>query len=183
MLDNSIIRQKLKQKRRSLDDKLYKAMSLSCFQNLQPLLKEPSIQHIGLYISHNQEVDTHSIIEYLWQMNKHVYVPKCFNEGKMCFYEITSWQDVEVGKYGILEPKETQNEQVQFDVLVIPLLGFNKEGYRLGMGGGYYDRYLACHSSYSVGLAFSFQEVEFKKQPHDLRLNALITENGFMKVE
>ena len=65
------------------------------------------------------------------------------------------------------------------DTVLLPCLGFNPQGYRLGYGGGYYDRTAALlPQAYWLGVAFSWQAVEFAADPHDLRMTQLVTENG-----
>lgn len=124
----------------------------------------------------NQEVDTKRIIEYLWSIDKNVYVPKCKMDGVMTFHQINSWEDVAIGKYGILEPISNQNSYDEIDVMMIPLIAFNQEGYRLGMGGGYYDRYIPRCSSMNIGLAFSFQKSDFIQENHDIKFHVVVTE-------
>lgn len=180
MLDNSKIRQEIKQRRLALSESTYHSLSLSCFDNLKTVLTQFNVQKIGIYISSKNEVDTKRIIEYLWQINKEVYVPKCLENYQMTFCKITSWKDVKTGKYGLLEPISI-SENNQLDIQIIPLIGYDMEGYRLGMGGGYYDRYIINHPTLCIGLAFSFQEVVFSRQKHDLKFDCIIHEKGIIK--
>jgi 5-formyltetrahydrofolate cyclo-ligase len=82
--------------------------------------------------------------------------------------------------FGTLAPSELA-PQVQPDVIVMPLLGFDSRGTRLGYGGGYYDRTLAKLGKRPrlIGLAFSVQEIsEIPHEPHDIPLDAVVTEKG-----
>ena len=82
--------------------------------------------------------------------------------------------------FGTLAPSELA-PQVEPDVILVPLLGFDKRGTRLGYGGGYYDRTLAKLSKKPrlIGLAFAAQELDtVPREPHDIPLDAIITENG-----
>lgn len=175
-MDNYQIRQEIKQRRRALSEATYKAMSLSCFENLKCLLSQLEYQHIGIYVSFNQEVDTKPIIEYLWSLGKDVYVPKCKDKNKMDFYKIASWNELEIGNFGILEPKYCENKNNQLDILVIPLVGYNELGYRLGMGGGYYDRFIENYPIATIGLGYSFQKVVFLTHQHDLKCDYVVNE-------
>lgn len=70
----------------------------------------------------------------------------------------------------------------KFDLVVAPVLGFDKDGYRLGLGEGWYDRFLATQSqALKVGLAYSDSKIEgLPHQPHDIRLDKIITEDGIL---
>lgn len=62
------------------------------------------------------------------------------------------------------------------DVIIVPMLGFNRRKYRLGRGGGFYDRLLAQNNALTIGLAFADDERQFEPEPHDIPLNHIITE-------
>lgn len=76
----------------------------------------------------------------------------------------------------------TEGAPVVPDVVLVPCVGFTAEGFRLGYGGGYFDRWLAAHAHVTtVGVAWSFAEIaraEFAPQPHDLPLTLIVTERG-----
>lgn len=112
---------------------------------------------IGCYASFASEVETHELIEQLL-FNHRVALPAC-KKDTMEFYEITSLDLCKPSKMHILEPIN-QEQKVQPQLLLVPLLGFDEKGYRIGYGKGYYDRYLSCHTCKSIGLAFSFQRCE-----------------------
>lgn len=64
-----------------------------------------------------------------------------------------------------------------YDVIIVPVLGFNPQGYRLGRGGGWYDRMLALHPEAAlIGLAHHWSKIEFEPEAHDVRLNLVITD-------
>lgn len=112
---------------------------------------------IFFYASLSDEVDTYSLIEKALLDKKTVALPKCNKEKLiMTFYEIESLKDLEKGSYGILEPV-TCLKKASFDentLCVVPGLAFDKEGYRLGYGKGYYDRFLTSFVGKSVGLCY-----------------------------
>ena len=180
MLDKTSIRKEIKQKRLALSQETYEAMSLSCFENFKLLLNEIQVNTIGIYISQKNEVDTKKLIEYLWERGIEVVVPRCQKNGIMTFHRINTWDDVNKGMLGILEPKAYCTLTKGIDLMVIPLIGVNQEGYRLGMGGGYYDRYMSEHPSITIGFAFSFQFVSFHEESHDMKFDYMITEKGII---
>ena len=180
MLDKKQLRTDIKNKRLALSESTYEAMSLSCFNHLIDLLSTKSYQKIGIYIDIKNEVSTRKVIEYLWQNKKEVYVPKCLDSGIMHFYKIKSWNDVTQGKFGILEP-HTNVTNDSLDLMVAPLVSFNDAGYRLGVGGGYYDRFYEKNAIPFIGLAFSFQKSDFIEEKHDLKFDYIVLEDGILK--
>jgi 5-formyltetrahydrofolate cyclo-ligase len=107
------------------------------------------------YVSTSTEVDTKSIIEYSLMKGKTVAVPRCEKDGNgMRFYRISSLNDLEKGTYNILEPNRFCIEQKDFKnaLCIVPGLVFDKNGYRVGYGKGYFDRFLSENDIKSVGL-------------------------------
>lgn len=91
-------------------------------------------------------------------------------------------KDLEVSAWGIKEPKLhlPQVDPWEIDLIIIPGVVFDRKGFRIGYGGGYYDRFLPSTQGYKVGIGFALQVVEqIPKEPWDIQLDALITENGF----
>lgn len=133
-------------------------------------------QIIGLYASMQGEVDTYSIMESLFHdPSKIVCVPKVLPKGEMAFYRIHSFNDLKPGTMDILEPITT--EVMVPELIVTPLSVFNSGGFRIGYGGGYYDRYFAKHDTKRVGVAyhFQFQDIEFQ-EAHDIPCHMVVTE-------
>lgn len=182
-LDNSKIRSVLKEKRQQLSLEAYQSMSLLCYQRLINWNVFKNAQRIGIYYSTFQEVDTKLLINWLLLEKKTVLLPKIIKKSEMVFCEITNLADLEMGKFGILSPKSSCMRSHRIDLMIVPLLAYNKQGYRLGMGGGYYDRYLAKYPTLSCGLAFSFQMYPFQVYPHDIPLNYVITEKELLTFE
>ncbi|MCI8351304.1 MAG: 5-formyltetrahydrofolate cyclo-ligase [Oscillospiraceae bacterium] len=111
------------------------------------------------YVSTAIEVDTKKIIRQAWEDGKIVCVPRC-REGErlMDFYEITSFDQLEKGAFGVLEPIPEQCRKVtQFDdsLCIVPGLGFDHFGFRLGYGKGYYDRFLSRYDGFKVGICYN----------------------------
>ena len=180
MLDKNTIRKQMKQKRLALSEETYAYKSLSCFQNIKKVLNQIDYNSIGIYMSINQEMNTEMLLEYLWKTNKDVFIPKCEDDGIMHFYKISSKKDVSKGKFNILEPN-TNLMKDQLDVLIIPLTAINSKGYRLGMGGGYYDRFVLNNPCLKIGIGYEFQKEEFLEETHDLKLDYYITDSTITK--
>src|SRR5690625_4415615 len=101
---------------------------------------------IGITISQMYEWNTKPIIQKAWKNDKRIVIPKCFpKDKKIEFYQFESYEQLEIGFYNLLEPNTDKCEIIEkskIDLLVVPGLVFDKRGYRIGFGGGYYDRYL-----------------------------------------
>ncbi|MFC4558816.1 5-formyltetrahydrofolate cyclo-ligase [Virgibacillus kekensis] len=138
---------------------------------------------IGITISNGFEWNTRPIIEEAWKEGKTVCVPKCHpKQRSMDFHELHTYDQLEVVYYSLLEPdpKKTQKVKKDFiDVLVVPGLLFDKKGYRIGFGGGYYDRFLTDFPNKTISLASNVQLVdELPAETFDIPVKKIITENG-----
>lgn len=137
---------------------------------------------IGITHSTDLEWDTNTIIQRAWQENKIIVLPKSNQQlKKLSFYQINHLSELEKGYANILEPKETSQETVMnkcIDLLIVPGLMFDLDGYRLGFGGGFYDRYLIeqDHRATTVSLASEFQLVEkLPRDDYDIPVDYIIT--------
>lgn len=130
-------------------------------------------QSFFVYDSVNSEADTQEMIKTLLSSDKRVLLPRV--EGKR-MHAVPYSEEREL-VFGIPQPK--RGEDCAAEIAVTPLLAFDGEGYRLGYGGGYYDRYFAAHGGLRVGLAYEGQAVDIlPRGAHDVPLHALITETG-----
>ncbi|MDG5470807.1 5-formyltetrahydrofolate cyclo-ligase [Jeotgalibacillus sp. ET6] len=136
---------------------------------------------IGITISRFPEVDTYSIIRRAWEEGKMVSVPKCQRvDRSMSFYRIQSFTEVEPSFFGLLEPVNSLESiaSSQIDLMIVPGLAYTKKGYRLGYGGGYYDRYLQNYKGATVSLCFDEQLIEnVPVEPHDQPIELVIGES------
>ncbi|ATP41061.1 5-formyltetrahydrofolate cyclo-ligase [Solibacillus sp. R5-41] len=155
------------------------------------LLDEQIIQDattIAITIGNRPEVDTTAIIEQLWQLGKQVVVPKCEPvDHTMEFYEIDSFIQTERAFKDILEPIPACTELVkknEIDVIIVPGVVFGTDGYRIGFGGGYYDRYLPAFQGKLISLAFEEQLMDnIPREPHDIPVHILITDKRRMNCQ
>lgn len=145
-----------------------------------------SSQTIGITISKKFEWNTSPIIHKAWKQGKTVCVPKCYpKEKKLVFYKLDSYEQLELSFYQLLEPKTSETEQMnkqQIDLMVVPGILFDKDGYRIGFGGGYYDRYLADYPNKTVALVSHAQLIDdLPVHSFDVNVKQLITEQGFLR--
>ena len=143
---------------------------------------------IGSYLPFRNEFPTNKIHDELIKSKFEIALP-CINnqDSSMIFRKFTSNDDLISNNYGILEPSKSSKE-VSPLILLVPLLAFSLTGFRLGYGGGYYDRYIEKNLSnknfLTIGLGFSFQKYsEIPRENHDQKLNWILTEKYLYNVE
>ena len=155
--------------------------------NIKPLIEEIENEYIGTYISFRDELDTIKLNQYLLERELNLALPAIdFQTKEINFFMYHKNTELIENKFSILEPKN--KDKVIFPkIILIPLLGYSKSGFRLGYGGGYYDKYLSKNDIGDVkkiGIAFSFQEVEeIPVEDHDERLDWILTEKHLYKVQ
>lgn len=142
--------------------------------------------HTFLPIKRNNEIDTWLIISTLQKdFATDIIIPRSHEDGTMTNYLLTEKTVLEESKLKIIEPNETQNSEFRIqnskiDLVLIPLLCFDKKGYRVGYGKGYYDRFLAdCRPDVlKIGLSF-FEPVDLIEDINefDMKMNYCITPN------
>ncbi|XXM73743.1 5-formyltetrahydrofolate cyclo-ligase [Lysinibacillus sphaericus] len=162
-----------------------------CFEIEQRLFRSDFWKNSGVVavtISKIPEVNTWNIIKRGWEEAKTICVPKCKPKTKeLIFHEIHSFQELESVFYGLFEPIPSITKPVHKDSIqsvIVPGLAYTEKGYRLGFGGGYYDRFLSRFTGHTLSLAFSEQLV--KKLPvesFDIPVAEIITENGWIHCE
>ncbi|PRO42821.1 5-formyltetrahydrofolate cyclo-ligase [Bacillus sp. LLTC93] len=138
---------------------------------------------IALTMSRGKEVPTMPLIEKAWQEGKTVCVPTCFPETKeMTFYEYTPETKMTSRYFGLLEPDPASSPAVHkkaIDLIIVPGVCFDQHGYRIGYGGGYYDRYLADYHGATLALCLSVQQVDhLPAEPHDISVSIMVSEKG-----
>ena len=129
-----------------------------------------------IYNSYSTEADTRGIIRALLNKGKRVCLPRVEGD-KIVAVPYTADTEMKKSALGIYEPCG-QAYEGQIQVTVAPLLAVNSRGYRLGCGGGYYDRYFKGVQTLKVGIGYSFQQEEFEEQSFDMGLDCFISERG-----
>jgi 5-formyltetrahydrofolate cyclo-ligase len=150
------------------------------------LLKLPAMVragHIFCYVSYKSEVETHDLIRRMLANDRTVSVPWIdHNQRQLIPARIRSIErDLTPGRYGILEPRPERLSPApvdEIDMVVLPGLAFSETGWRIGYGGGYYDRFLRASGKAACGLAFELQIVpDLPRDPgRDALLDCVVTE-------
>ena len=183
------IRQRLRKQRSELPLDSFNQMSSAIAQNIRESEDFKNAQRIGFYHSVRGEADPSS----LRSTDKHFFLPvlsKNLNEG-LVFIELNTDTQFENNKFSIPEPVYDKEKIVAantLDLVIVPLLGFDRNGNRLGMGGGFYDRCFAFKKQQStkpllVGYAYDFQEVNsLKPESWDVGLDMIATQSELIKI-
>lgn len=166
---------------KQMSNETYNARSRKILDRLISTGVLQEAQTIACTMSNFPEVETRDLIRYLWKNQKTVVVPKCdVKSKKMYFYAIDSFEQLEVVYAGIEEPVPALSKLVDeaaIDLVIVPGVLFNREGYRIGFGGGYYDRFLSKYEGKTISLAFDEQVLdEIPVEAHDLPVQMIITD-------
>lgn len=179
----SALRSLLRERRRAIDAAgRRRAARLAARALLRALRRS---RRVAVYLSVRSELPTGPLIEGLLAAGVEVYLPRTLRDSKMDFVPLRLRMPLRRGALGLMQPVSSRGQRpvAAFDAIVIPLLGFDSAGRRLGNGGGYYDRALmhAGRRPWRVGYAFSAQQVEaLPEEPWDIRLQAVVTEHGVL---
>ena len=131
-------------------------------------------QVIATYLSMPHEVSTAAFIEQAQLDGKRVLVPKTYGQGRMIFVNYDK-NRLQKSSFGLLEPtSEEAVEQAEIDLIHVPGVVFNSQGFRIGYGGGYYDRYLADYEGASISTIYAVQQAEFTPAQHDVAVKELL---------
>ena len=139
---------------------------LSAFQEAQTL---------ATYLSMGHEFSTASLIQAALQDGKRVCVPRTYPQGRMEFVEYDP-DILEKTRFGLLEPNEQGKvvDKSEIDLIHVPGVVFQSEGYRIGYGAGYYDRYLADYTGKTISTIYSIQEREFQPDSFDIAVQEVL---------
>lgn len=165
------------EKRNALDAKEVARRSKRVQEFLLNTKEFKSARVVGAYHAFGSEVKTDLIIDQARALGKKIALPSV--EGDcLTFYELSSGTYLVKGRYGIMEPLP-YGPVDSIDLLVVPGIAFDKMGYRLGYGKGYYDKFLAKKKVASIGLGYSFQILKkLPKGKYDKKVDAIATEDG-----
>ena len=145
-------------------------------------LKHPFYQEakvIATYLSFPHEFQTQELIEQALKDGKKVLIPKTYPKGRMDFVVYNPQQLVKTS-FGLLEPRGNLEvvDASQIDLIHVPGLAFTTEGYRIGYGGGYYDRYLKHFSGHTLSTIYPCQIKDFIPENHDIPVQEVLIDEG-----
>lgn len=184
-MEKKALRKSIQQQLKALPIHIYDADSIRIHDRLIALPEFQRAQIIGVTISAFPEVETRQLIERMWQLGKQVAVPRCKPKThEMDFYIFTSFEQLEKVYMELLEPVPVLTIAVapsDIDLMIVPGIVFDELGYRIGYGGGYYDRYLPTFKGATVALCFSSQIVaKVPKDSYDYPIDRIVTEEAII---
>ena len=131
-------------------------------------------QLIATYLSMPHEVATLAFIKQAQLDGKRVLVPKTYGQGRMIFVDYDESR-LQKSSFGLMEPmSEEAVDKTDIDLIHVPGVAFNSQGFRIGYGGGYYDRYLDDYEGTSVSTIYQVQQADFTPAQHDVAVKELI---------
>lgn len=174
-------RNRLLQQRQALDPATAGQWAKAIADHLDGLLTELSVRRVSVYIPIRAEPDlTCHYPDYAEK--RALALPLCDENGQLQFMSWTPGEELVPGRYGIDVPR--QGQSVLPDAIVVPCVGFNRLAYRIGYGGGWFDRTLPGlpGSVHVIGVAYAFQQTEnFEPEAHDRPLHCVVTEQGILQ--
>lgn len=191
MPSRSELRKKLRTQRRALDAATRRIFTAALCNHLIRSSEFRTSRRIALYWAGDGEVDLQRVARRAWAMGKQVYLPVLLGpfHNHLRFAPYSPHTKLSKNRFGIPEPRVPPASLLrgaQLDLVLMPLVGCDDRGGRLGMGGGYYDRSFAARrfrrswfKPQLIGAAFELQRVpRLEQQPWDVRLDGLVTERG-----
>ncbi len=182
----SIIRKEILQKRKSLGASEVDEKSSQIVTRLISLGLLDRPQVVMCYMDFRNEVRTESLIEYLLSKEKVVILPKVNPEtNELDLFQIEGFKDMDISKFGILEPADHLPAALpsDIDLILAPGVAFDLKGYRMGYGAGFYDKLLpqTRPDCAVIGLAFDLQILEsLPVEAHDQPMNSILTETRWI---
>jgi 5-formyltetrahydrofolate cyclo-ligase len=181
------IREKIKEIRFKLSKAEVLSKSTEIQRRFFDLPEFKYVKTVSFYVAKGNEVQTEQMIKDSIKMGKRVLVPITDKKsGRLVFSELRDYDvELELGTFGVLEPREKHRKiapSTEAELIVVPGVVFDKRGYRLGHGKGYYDKFLrevfsAKTDVPAIGLAYEFQVLEEIPYGHnDIPVHKIVTE-------
>lgn len=132
-------------------------------------------QTIATYLAFDFEYDTQLLIKQAQKDGKHLLIPKTYPKGEMIFCPYDKDHLVQT-RFGLWEPAVANAvDKAHIDLIHVPGLIFNQAGFRIGYGGGYYDRYLADYGGHTLSTIYAFQKAAFQVADHDIAVQEVLS--------
>ena len=175
-MDKKKIREKYKAIRKNIPNKEEKSDAIFNALINDPLFTEAQV--IAFYNSTKDEVDTHKLIEYARSQGKTVLLPRTISYD-LIFFAINENTRYITSDFGITEPANGMvYSPEKIDLVIVPGIAFDKEGNRIGYGGGYYDRYLEWSKLPSIAICFQEQILDetIPAEEYDMKVDIIQTD-------
>ena len=185
-MDKVVIREKYLEMRRAMPAEEAAERSADIIDRLVHLPAFTSAGAFLIYVaSKDNEVDTKPLIRRLLKHIQPVLVPIAQPDGQLGWSRLRKMSELEPARFGILEPREDARRLMvppKGSLVVAPGIAFSVEGWRIGYGGGYFDRFLGGFKGGVIGLAYDFQIVNhLPHAPHDVPVHIVVTETAIYR--
>ena len=169
----------LRKKFSLIRNKKYFEVKQNFFSPILKIIKTKNLRNIACYYPSNNELSTLKLFELLKSNKRISILLPCISKGSMKFVKWNLQEPLKVNNFGFLEPTQI-SKTTKPDLIVAPLLAFDKSKNRLGYGKGYYDKFLKKNKkTITIGIAFSFQKYnKIKTSNYDVKLNYILTDKG-----
>lgn len=186
-LQKQALRQKLKAQRASLSREQVARSSEQIVAQLLESEAYRKAQCIFAYLAFGKEVNVDGLLEHAWSVGKRIAVPLVISKTEMLAVELTSLADLELDRFGIRSvpaPHQVLDPST-LDLVLVPGLAFGRDGSRMGMGAGYYDRFLPLtKNAKKIGIAYeALLQDTLPCDEHDEFVPNIVSESGFIKKE
>ena len=176
-VEKARLRKQLLDSRDSLSQDFINITSKQIQDNLRKVDFFRNAKSVGAYYSIGSEVKTQDILQEILKSGKELALPKVVKKD-LVFKKINSFLDLEQGNFSVMEPKDDCKDVKKIEVIIVPAIALTRNGYRLGYGFGYYDRYLSGKKSKTIALGYSKQIIKsFPHSDHDVRIDCIVTED------
>jgi 5-formyltetrahydrofolate cyclo-ligase len=181
------LRKQLRNARRGLSPKQQQTAAEQLVATLRPILSKQKVRRVAAYLAMDGELDLLPLMEYCWQHRIEIYLPVLHKlKPALWFARFDEHSPLYPNRFGIDEPLDgAPIRPWQLDIVLLPLVGFDAHGNRLGMGGGFYDRTFAHAARWPkrpklMGVAHECQKVDaIPLERWDIRLDAIVSDRHF----
>ena len=179
----SDLRKQMISKRSSLDCQYRMRAGNSISENSLLLEQLRAADTVLCYISIGSEMPTNGIIDYCLKNGIRIAAPVC-KGGNILFRYITAYDDLAPGSFSIPEPKSSCPAALitPAAVCITPAVCYNENGFRIGYGKGYYDRFFAQNKCVKIGLCYEESIVDFDPEENDVAVDMIVTEHRFRRL-
>ncbi len=177
--EKQALRSRMRAARRAVSPQKRAEMDKALLRNILTFPAYAQADILLLYVSAGGEAGTHALLEHALAEDRRIALPRCEAQGQMRFFLIDSLNDLQPGAYGIPEPVGNITPPItEHTLCLVPGVAFTPDGYRLGQGGGYYDRFLQKYPFIrTAGICYALQLTDsLPHAPHDRCMEAIITE-------
>jgi 5-formyltetrahydrofolate cyclo-ligase len=179
------LRQQLRGRRLQLTDEERRSAALAAARHAGQLPAWAALRQVAVYLPANGEMDTGPLVTSCRAQGKALYLPVIRHDRSLEFALWLETETLTANRFGIPEPANTapRRAAADLDIIFMPLVGWDRAGNRLGMGGGFYDRTLTDTTvSLRVGLAYDCQRAEdINPEPWDIPLTHVVTETALYR--